>query len=92
MALHTFRQQENLPRLPVPTLEETAKTYLKSLEPLLTAAEWRDTKANVSAFIAPGGVGEQLQRALVAYDRREPVPALRPSCIASEDSCSIPGR
>lgn len=64
-----LRFQESLPKLPVPTLEETAKRYLKSVHPLTTASEFQVTTTAVQEFIKPGGVGEKLQKRLVA--RRE---------------------
>lgn len=64
-----LRFEESLPRLPVPTLEETAKRYLKSVHPLLSQSEYDATTKAVSEFVAPGGPGEKLQQRLVA--RRE---------------------
>lgn len=64
-----LRYQESLPRLPVPSLEETTTRYIKSLRPLLTPAELATSKAAVDDFIKPGGVGQRLQEKLVA--RRE---------------------
>lgn len=64
-----LRFEESLPRLPVPTLEETAKRYLKSVHPLLSTSEYEATTKAVNDFIAPGGPGETLQKRLVA--RRE---------------------
>lgn len=64
-----LRFQESLPRLPVPTLEETASRYLTSLEPLLTPEKLEASKAAVQEFIKPGGIGHKLQEKLVA--RRE---------------------
>jgi carnitine O-acetyltransferase len=52
--------------LPVPTLEETAKRYLKSLHPLLSASEYEASKKAVEEFVRPGGVGSKLQEKLVA--------------------------
>lgn len=69
-----LRFQESLPRLPVPTLEETAARYVKSLHPLLSAAEYDTSKKAVEEFVRPGGVGRRLQEKLVA--RRED-PAVR---------------
>lgn len=62
----TLRFQDSLPRLPVPTLEETTKRYLKSLHPLLSATEYSDSKAAVEEFIKPGGIGGKLQEKLIA--------------------------
>ncbi|ROW05490.1 hypothetical protein VSDG_00202 [Cytospora chrysosperma] len=64
-----LRFQESLPRLPVPTLDETAARYLKSLHPLLSPAELEQSKKAIADFIKPGGVGAKLQEKLVA--RRE---------------------
>ncbi|CEJ80269.1 Putative Carnitine acetyl transferase [[Torrubiella] hemipterigena] len=61
-----LRFQESLPKLPVPTLEETASRYLKTLRPLLTEAEFEKSKAAVGDFVKPGGAGHKLQEKLVA--------------------------
>lgn len=64
-----LRFEDSLPRLPVPTLEETAKRYLKSVHPLLSKTEYEATTKAVNDFVAPGGPGEVLQKRLV--ERRE---------------------
>ncbi|KAI4654907.1 uncharacterized protein J4E78_007086 [Alternaria triticimaculans] len=64
-----LRFEDSLPRLPVPTLEETAKRYLKSVHPLLSQNEFDATTKAVNEFVAPGGPGEKLQKRLV--ERRE---------------------
>jgi carnitine O-acetyltransferase len=64
-----LRFQESLPKLPVPTLEETAARYVKSLHPLLSSSEFEASKKAVEEFIKPGGVGAKLQEKLIA--RRE---------------------
>jgi carnitine O-acetyltransferase len=64
-----LRFEDSLPRLPVPTLEVTAKRYLKSVHPLLSAPEYETTKTAVEEFVKPGSIGEELQKRLVA--RRE---------------------
>lgn len=61
-----LRFQDSLPRLPVPTLEETAKRYLKSLHPLLSESEFEHSKKAVADFVKPGGVGTKLQEKLIA--------------------------
>ncbi|TPX34106.1 hypothetical protein SeMB42_g07377 [Synchytrium endobioticum] len=60
-ALKTFANQSKLPRLPIPTLEETAKRYLRTLRPLLADAEYARSCHLVADFIKPGGIGRQLQ-------------------------------
>lgn len=64
-----LRFEDSLPRLPVPTLEETSKRYLKSVHPLLNKSEYETTKKAVEDFTKPGSIGEQLQKRLQA--RRE---------------------
>jgi carnitine O-acetyltransferase len=64
-----LRFEDSLPRLPVPTLEETTKRYLKSVHPLLNKSEFENTKKAVEKFLQPGSIGEQLQKRLIA--RRE---------------------
>lgn len=64
-----LRFQDSLPRLPVPTLEETAARYLRTLKPLLTPKELENSTRAVQEFIAPNGPGRKLQEKLIA--RRE---------------------
>lgn len=61
-----LRFQASLPRLPVPTLEETAQRYLRSLHPILPAADYQASKIAVENFVKPGGAGSKLQEKLVA--------------------------
>lgn len=60
-----LRFEDSLPRLPVPSLEETGRRYLKSVHPLVSEAEYQRTKNAVEAFIRPGGEGEPLQNRLL---------------------------
>lgn len=55
--------------MPVPTLEETATRYLKSVHPLLSTSEFQSTTSAVQEFIKPGGIGSKLQEKLIV--RRE---------------------
>ena len=59
-----LRFEDSLPRLPVPTLEETGKRYLKSVHPLLSKTEYEHTRRAVESFIAPGSFGHTLQKRL----------------------------
>lgn len=61
-----LRFEESLPKLPVPTLQETAARYVKSVHPLVTPSEFENTKKAVAEFLQPGGVGEALQKKLQA--------------------------
>jgi len=60
-----LRFQDSLPRLPVPSLDETAARYLRTLRPLLTDAELEASTKAVKDFVKPGGVGRALQEKLV---------------------------
>jgi len=61
-----LRFEDSLPRLPVPTLDETSKRYLKSVKPLLNNVEFDNTQKAVEDFVRSGGQGEELQKRLVA--------------------------
>lgn len=69
-----YKHQSQMPRLPVPTLQETAQRYLQSVKPLLTDAEFSSTQKAVAEFVAPGGSGEVLQKRLLdrakAFEKR----------------------
>ncbi|KAJ3248215.1 Carnitine O-acetyltransferase mitochondrial [Chytriomyces hyalinus] len=64
-----YRAQASLPRLPIPTLEETCATYLKSVRPLVNDADYEKTVRAVEEFKRPGGKGEELQKRLIAHDQ-----------------------
>ena len=64
-----LRFEDSLPRLPVPSLEETSTRYLKSVHPLLNEKEFQATTKAVEDFKKPGSIGQQLQKRLQA--RRE---------------------
>ncbi|KAI8142895.1 acyltransferase ChoActase/COT/CPT [Fennellomyces sp. T-0311] len=60
-----LRFQSNLPRLPVPTLEETLPKYLSTVKPLLSDAEYKQTENAVKEFVSSGDA-QKLQQRLVA--------------------------
>jgi carnitine O-acetyltransferase len=68
----TFAYQSMLPKLPIPTLEQTAATYLKTLEPLAPQEQLVRTRHHIDDFIKPGGLGQVLQQRLLDYAQREP--------------------
>eukprot|EP00842_Homolaphlyctis_polyrhiza_P006421 jgi/Hompol1/6780/HPOL_005099-RA len=68
----TFGNQDRLPRLPLPSLEATAATYLASCRPLLDDAEYAATEEAVRQFISPEGLGPVLQQRLVDYAAQQP--------------------
>jgi carnitine O-acetyltransferase len=66
----SFDDQDALPRLPLPTLEDTSRRFIEWCAPLLAAGELADTEAALERFVRTGGPGERLHEALVAYDRQ----------------------
>jgi carnitine O-acetyltransferase len=57
-----------LPRVPLPSLESSARQFLAWCEPLLTTAQLADTRRAVDASLAPGGPVHQLQQLLEARE------------------------
>lgn len=62
-----YRYQKELPKLPVPTLQESAAKYLSSVQPLLNESQFQSTTAKVQDFIKSGGIGEKLQARLEQF-------------------------
>ncbi|KAG0228524.1 Carnitine O-acetyltransferase mitochondrial [Actinomortierella wolfii] len=67
----TFQNQSILPRLPIPSLAETAARYKRTLLPILSEADYTRAEKAVDEFIKPGGLGETLQARLKEMDRTE---------------------
>ncbi|KAI7902900.1 acyltransferase ChoActase/COT/CPT [Cokeromyces recurvatus] len=61
----TFQYQKQLPKLPIPKLEDTATRYLAALKPLQTTEEHEATKRAVAFFLEKEG--PELQSKLTAY-------------------------
>lgn len=57
-----LRFQDSLPKLPVPSLEETAVRYLKSVKAVATPEQYANTESAVKKFVESEGV--QLQKKL----------------------------
>ena len=51
-------EHKELPKLPLPKLQDTCEKYLKTLKPLLQPEEYSNTEKNVSNFLK--GEGEIL--------------------------------
>ena len=64
-----LRYEDSLPRLPVPSLQETIQRYLRSVQGLLGPNEYEKTKKAAENFLGSGQIGEELQKRLLA--RRE---------------------
>lgn len=63
-ASYSSTNPQNLPRLPVPKLNDTLNKFLETAEPHLTPERFENTKNIVSEFGRAGGVGEKLQALL----------------------------
>ncbi|XP_055085775.1 choline O-acetyltransferase-like [Periophthalmus magnuspinnatus] len=69
LSKETSMDKQELPKVPVPPLDQTLDTYLKCVQHLVCADQFRKTKAAVDKFGAPGGAGELLQEKL--QERKE---------------------
>eukprot|EP01095_Lingulamoeba_sp_RSL-Kostka_P017500 TRINITY_DN9116_c0_g1_i1.p1 TRINITY_DN9116_c0_g1~~TRINITY_DN9116_c0_g1_i1.p1 ORF type:complete len:663 (+),score=203.52 TRINITY_DN9116_c0_g1_i1:175-1989(+) len=67
----TFVNQDNLPRLPVPNLEDTLQGYEHYITPLLSSYELEKTKSNIQSF--SGISGKTLQNDLLTLNDESPV-------------------
>lgn len=78
----TFSSQKSLPRLPLPSLEQTFDKYLKSISPLIrqqhdqgklegatVEQELQKRRQWISDFVKQGGLGPKLQQRLIDVDR-----------------------
>lgn len=64
----TFAAEDQLPRVPLPTLEDSAARFLEWSAPLLTADERAATEAAVADLLRQDGPGRALHAALAEYD------------------------
>jgi len=64
----TFSNEAHLPRVPLPSLQDSCARFLEWCSPLLTADELKATQSAVDAFLQPESAAHALQRALSAYD------------------------
>ncbi len=67
----TFGNEDDLPRVPVPSLEDSCERFLEWCAPLLTAAEWEGTTRAVAEFLRPDSPAHTLQSALEQYAARD---------------------
>ncbi|MGI5217696.1 choline/carnitine O-acyltransferase [Nocardia sp. CA-290969] len=68
MTERTFAAEDQLPRVPLPTLEDSCARFVQWCTPLLTPAELAATEDAVADLLRPGGAGEVLHAALREYD------------------------
>ncbi|KEG14802.1 carnitine O-acetyltransferase [Trypanosoma grayi] len=62
--------QRQLPRLPIPQLQDTCAKFLKSVEAIASSMEYFVVRKLIDEFEAPGGVGEKLDALLRDWDKR----------------------
>uniref|UniRef100_A0A8C2UHR0 Choline O-acetyltransferase n=1 Tax=Chinchilla lanigera TaxID=34839 RepID=A0A8C2UHR0_CHILA len=62
---HSSEEEPGLPKLPVPPLQQTLATYLRSMQHLVSEEQFQRSQAIVQRFGAPGGLGETLQQKLL---------------------------
>jgi carnitine O-acetyltransferase len=68
----TFGRRNELPTLPIPSLQETCEKYLKWLRPIRSEGELERSKKAVADFLRPGGSGERLQTRLQQWAKDRP--------------------
>ena len=69
----TFGNEDRLPRVPLPTLEDTCERFLAWSAPLLTAEEAATTQAAVTAFLRADSPARKLHAALEKFNATEGV-------------------
>lgn len=74
----TFSLQDSLPKLPVPTLQETKDKLIQWIEPLVTEEQYTESKAVIEGFFAADGAGEKLQKKLIQWDENTETSWLTP--------------
>lgn len=65
----TFANENTLPRVPLPTLEESAERFLEWSAPLLSSQQLQETQSAVEEMLLPGSTARKLHAALEAYDK-----------------------
>lgn len=68
LSAKTFGNEERLPRVPLPALEDSCRRFLDWCAPLLTDDELAATEAAVASFLHPDSPAHRLQAALERYD------------------------
>lgn len=69
----TFGNEDRLPRVPLPTLEDSCERFISWCAPLLTTEELAVTGEAVAAFLRPDSPARKLHTALEKYDLGEGV-------------------
>ncbi|MFI0445673.1 choline/carnitine O-acyltransferase [Actinomadura sp. 6N118] len=69
----TFGNEDHLPRVPLPSLDDSGKRLIEWCAPLLTPDELAETENALASFLRPDGPGRKLHAALAEYDASEGV-------------------
>lgn len=69
----TFGNEAGLPRVPLPSLEESCGRFLEWCAPLLSAEELATTETAVAVCLGPDSSARRLHAALEEYDARDGV-------------------
>ncbi|WP_234347231.1 choline/carnitine O-acyltransferase [Streptomyces specialis] len=69
----TFGNEDTLPRVPLPTLEESCERFIEWSAPLLTPDELAETESAVASFLRPDSPARTLHAALERFDATEGV-------------------
>jgi carnitine O-acetyltransferase len=73
LATRTFGNDDRLPRVPLPTLEESCERFIAWCSPLLSEAELAATEAAVASFLRAESPARKLQAALERFNARDGV-------------------
>jgi len=63
----TYHFQKSLPRLPIPSLQDSCQLYLNCVQPILSETQFKETQKNVQQFL--GREGQKLHSQLVEQDK-----------------------
>lgn len=88
----TFARQHELPRLPIPSLEDTCRRYLTALEGLQDAKEHERTRRAVEEFLHHDGQKWQEQLKGYAEDKARCVAVERSLYIQVADGDTVTGQ
>ncbi|MFR9728913.1 choline/carnitine O-acyltransferase [Saccharopolyspora sp. MS10] len=69
----TFGNEDRLPRVPLPALEDSCARFLEWCAPLLTAGQLAETERAVTEFLRPDSPARTLQADLERFDASEGV-------------------
>jgi carnitine O-acetyltransferase len=73
LSSRTFGNEDRLPRVPLPSLNDSCDRFISWCAPLLTAEQLAETEIAVRAFAGPDGPGRTLHAALAEYDATDGV-------------------